>query len=280
MIRMYTRLGAEIAADQARAMTFPAGEQHIVPGKGAQGPLAVLMCGSGAEDLVSAAMAIDAARRAGRRTALVLPYLPGARQDRGIPFGAEVYARLINAVHADRVIALDPHSPVMPGLLDNLEIHPLPRLVRQCVGQRVADTRRTPYVGVIAPDDGAVERSGAVAAALDLPLFRARKHRDFATGTLSGFTCESLPTQGRLLVVDDICDGGGTFAGLATATGLGPDRLDLWVTHGVFSGRSAQLRDHFGTIHTTDSHPGHTNPAVGAVIHPVTQTLIREALQS
>lgn len=280
MIQMLTHRDGITAPDDARAMTFPAGEQHIVLGEDATGPLAVLVRGAGAEDMVAAAMAIDAAKRAGRRTALVIPYLPGARQDRGTPLGAEVYARLINAIGADRVIALDPHSPVMPSLIENLAIHPLPRLVRRVMTRRVADIRMSPYVGVIAPDAGATARARAVAAALSLPLFQARKHRDFATGKLSGFTCEPLPKTGRLLVVDDICDGGGTFAGLAAATGLGPDRLDLWVTHGVFSGRAAQLRDHFGQIHTTDSHPGHANPAVGAVIHPITPTLIREALQS
>lgn len=280
MLQMFTRGVSGVIPDGARTMTFPAGEQHIVPSQNPQGPLAVLVRGAGTEDLVSAAMAVDAARRAGRSTALVLPYLPGARQDRGVPFGAEVYARLVNAVRADRVLAVDPHSPVMPGLIENLEIHPLPRLVRAALAHRVADTRTVPYIGVIAPDAGAVTRAGAVAEALELPLFRAGKHRDAATGKLSGFSCEELPEQGRLLVVDDICDGGGTFAGLAAVTGLGPERLDLWVTHGVFSGRAPQLREHFGAIHTTDSHPGHAHPEVGAVIHPVTPALIREALQS
>lgn len=280
MIQMFTRGTHGVIPDGARCLTFPAGEQHIVPGQDPQGPLAVLVRGAGAEDLVSAAMAIDAARRTGRSTALVLPYLPGARQDRGLPFGAEVYARLINAVGADRVLAADPHSPVMPSLIENLEVHPLARLVRAAMTRRVADARTVSYVGVIAPDAGAVDRAGAVATALGLPLFRAGKRRDPATGKLSGFTCEALPAQGRLLVVDDICDGGGTFAGLAAVTGLGPERLDLWVTHGVFSGRAAQLREHFGEIHTTDSHPGHANPDVAAVIHPLTPILIREALQS
>lgn len=279
MIEMYTRRDGTVTPDGARTMMFPAGEQHVVPGRDTDEALAVLVRGAGAEDLLAAAMAIDAAHREGRATALVIPYLPGARQDRGTPFGAEVYARLINAMGADRVIALDPHSPVMPALIDHLEIHPLARLVRSVMAGRIADTRVSPYVGIIAPDAGATGRARSVADALGLPLHQARKHRDFATGRLSGFTCDPLPAEGRLLVVDDICDGGGTFAGLATATGLGPERLDLWVTHGVFSGRAAQLREHYGQVHTTDSHPGHTNPTVGAVIHPVTPTLIREALQ-
>ncbi|WP_114854384.1 ribose-phosphate pyrophosphokinase [Brachybacterium sp. YJGR34] len=279
MIEMFTLASGTVGPDAGRTMQFPAGEQHVIPADGATGPLAVLVRGAGAEDLVAAGMAIDAARRAGRRAALVLPYLPGARQDRGVPFGAEVYARLLNALGADRVLAIDPHSPVMPALIENLEVYPLSRFVRQALTRRVADAHVSDYVGVIAPDAGAAERSGAVAHALGLPLVQARKHRDFATGALSGFTCDPLPSAGKLLVVDDICDGGGTFRGLAEATGLGPDRLDLWVTHGVFSGRAPQLREHFGHIHTTDSHPGHTHPDVAATIHPLTDTLIREALR-
>ena len=87
-----------------------------------------------------------------------------------------------------------------------------------------------------------------------------RKVRDFATGKLSTFQCEDLPETGRLLVVDDICDGGGTFMGLAQATGLPKERLDLWVSHGVFSRRAAQITSAYGCIFTTDSHPGHRNP--------------------
>ena len=82
------------------------------------------------------------------------------------------------------------------------------------------------YVGLICPDAGAAKRTEAVAEALALPVFYARKKRDFATGRLSGFACEPLPPEGRLIVVDDICDGGGTFRGLAEATGLAPQRLD------------------------------------------------------
>lgn len=278
MIRMFTTRGQQVVPDDGHTLQFPAGEQHAIPGEDT-GPLAVLVQGTSAEDLVLAAMAIDAARRRGRRTALVLPYLPGARQDRGEPFGAEVYARIINTLAADQVWTVDPHSPVMPGLIERLEVYPVARHLRHALTRRVADEHLGDHVGVIAPDDGATERSGAAATALGVPLFRAHKHRDFATGKLSGFTCDPLPTEGRLLVVDDICDGGGTFRGLADATGLGPERLDLWVTHGVFSGRAGQLKEHFGAIHTTDSHPGHDRADVAATIHPITDTLIREALR-
>jgi len=103
-------------------------------------------------------------------------------------------------------------------------------------------------------------------------VFKAEKKRDFETGQLTGFTCEEL-LEGRYLVVDDICDGGGTFRGLAAATGLPKENLDLWVSHGVFSGAAGELNNHYGNIFCTDSHPGHTNPEVNASILPLASIL-------
>lgn len=262
-----------------RVMQFPAGEQHLtINAPETEHPFIAIMRGTSAEDLAQAGMWVDSVHQRKDKATLAIPYLPGARQDRGNPFGAKVYANLINALGADRVIAVDPHSDVMPSLINNLRTYPVARLITHTLGRRVSDGWTTPYVGIIAPDEGARQRAGSVAHRLGLPLYQALKHRDFDTGQLSGFSCEDLPEEGRLLVVDDICDGGGTFRGLAEATGLGPDRLDLWVTHGVFSGKAGLLTEHFGSIHTTDSHPGHSNAEVGATIHPLIGTLIQEAL--
>ena len=102
------------------------------------------------------------------------------------------------------------------------------------------------------------------ADALGLPLLTATKTRDFDTGKLTSFEVPQLPRSGRVLVVDDICDGGGTFRGLATAAGIGRDRLALWVSHGIFSGAAGELTGHFAQIFTTDSHPGARRADVGA----------------
>ena len=261
-------------------MTFPAGEQHIKEHAGDnETPVCVRIDGTDMNEYASAAMWIDLQHQRGAQVTAAIPYLPGARQDRGRPFGAKVYADLINAMHADRVVAVDPHSPVIVELIDNLVVYPLARIVRRAVGKKYDGHWETPYVGVIAPDAGAVERAGDVAAALHLPLYKASKTRDFETGRLSGFQCEDLPSEGRLLVVDDICDGGGTFRGLAEATGLPKERLDLWVTHGVFSGAADKLRDHFGRIHTTDSHPGHTREGVATHVYPLAPILIGESIK-
>lgn len=262
------------------AMTFPAGEQHIKDhAPDSDTPLCVVVTGTDMNEYTSAAMWIDLQHQRGHKVTALIPYLPGARQDRGRPFGAKVYADLINAMHADRVVAVDPHSPVITELVDNLDVFPVTRLIRKSVGQYLAGEWENPYVGVIAPDAGAVDRATATGRALHLPMYKAEKHRDFETGKLSGFSCEPLPDAGRLLVVDDICDGGGTFRGLAEATGLPKERLDLWITHGVFSGAAGKLRNHFCRIHTTDSHPGHAREGVATDIHPLLPTLIGEVLK-
>ncbi|MCJ1715561.1 phosphoribosyltransferase family protein [Curtobacterium sp. VKM Ac-2922] len=236
-------------------MRFPAGESHVKVAVEHDAPadlteIATLR-GTDGNDLLMLGMWADAVRQRGSRSVALVPYLPGARQDRGLPFGAKVYADVLNGFHLDQVIAFDPHSPVIVGLVDNLTVVTSEQVVRDAV----LDVDGDAYTGIIAPDKGAVARATAVAETCGLPLFRAEKHRNPDTGKLDGFTCEPLPADGRFLVVDDICDGGGTFMGLAGSTGLPKERLGLWVSHGVFSGRAPQLADHFGEIVTTDSYP-------------------------
>ncbi|MEV5068962.1 ribose-phosphate pyrophosphokinase [Microbacterium sp. LMI12-1-1.1] len=251
------------------SMYFPAGEAHIkiANENDGKGPLTEVarVYGADGNDLFTLAMWADAARRRDALTVLQMPYLPGARADHFdfVPFGAEVYARFINGMGVDQVVVFDPHSGVMPGMLNNVIVLESTRLVRKHVVGHADRGGPQRYDGIIAPDKGAVTRAAMVAGACHLPLYRAEKRRDPDTGKLSGFTCEPLPETGRFLVVDDICDGGGTFMGLAQATGLPKERLGLYVSHGVFSGRAYALHEHFGEIWTTDSMPH--RPAMGRI---------------
>lgn len=245
--------GGNPVAPTFSTMRFPAGEAHVKVavehGSPADLTEIATLRGTSGDDLLMLGMWADAVRQRGAKSVALVPYLPGARQDRGLPFGARVYADVLNGFHLDQVIAFDPHSPVIVGLVERLTVVTSERVVRDTV------VAGSDYSGVIAPDKGAVARATAVADACGLPVFRAEKHRNPDTGKLDGFSCEPLPDTGRLLVVDDICDGGGTFMGLAGSTGLPKERLGLWVSHGVFSGRAPQLADHFGEIVTTDSYP-------------------------
>ncbi|QIK63332.1 ribose-phosphate pyrophosphokinase [Leucobacter viscericola] len=244
----------------AEPFRFPGGEWHLrVPT--AEAPAFARVTGCDANDLVVLGLWADWVHSLGHRAVAHLPYLPAARADRGTPFGAQVYANLINTCNLDEVVVFDPHSPVAPSLINNVRIVESTAVI----AERVIPSGN--YEAILAPDAGAVHRAQLVADRMGLPLFTATKSRDFDTGKLTGFHApENLPRLGRVLVVDDICDGGGTFMGLAKATGLHRDQLDLWVSHGIFSGRAPQLRESYGTVFTTDSHPGAANPEVAAEI--------------
>ena len=254
--------------------TFPGGEHHLrnIPEFDEPVTWVAVVRGADPNDLVQAALLADVAHYRGDDFNLLLPYVPAARADRGTPFGLYVYARLINAMSASKVLVLDPHSPAaarcIPGLVqvDHTEI----------VERAVKTSLHPHYDAVIAPDEGARDRAAAVAARLGVDVYQAEKKRDFDTGEILGIRMtEPFPPSGRYLVVDDICDGGGTFLGLADALDLPVEQLGLWVTHGIFSGNAPKLRHCFGQILTTDSHAGCRRLGVASSILPAFTYLIQ-----
>jgi ribose-phosphate pyrophosphokinase len=110
------------------------------------------------------------------------------------------------------------------------------------------------YRGVIGPDAGSTERASAVAQRLGLPVHICSKKRDPATGRLSGYVApqEVIDNPGEYLVVDDICDGGGTFLLLTDAVS-DEHILDLWVSHGGFTKRLYALMTRYRRVITTNS---------------------------
>jgi ribose-phosphate pyrophosphokinase len=188
---------------------------------------------------------------------LYMPFAFGARQDRrnisgDILFGAKYYADIINAVGFNEVAIVDPHSNVIAGLINNRRIISAGDVLRAGMGAKFGSY----YAGVIAPDAGASARAYDVAEKIGAPkVIQAWKHRDVADGHITGFGIEPIEA-GEYLIVDDICDGGGTFNGLASILPEGVV-CDLYVTHGIFSQGLRELRKNFKRIITTDSLPNY-----------------------
>lgn len=193
-------------------------------------------------------------------TVVVIPYFPGARADRGTPFGVGVYSNFLRYMFVDGVIVFDPHSGVLPEQFrnghQNATLHtynPSDLFSLSHVRSQLPE-----YTAIIAPDKGAVNRATSVADVLGVPVFEAEKIRDFETGKISSVTLKNFTgatDKDQFLVVDDICDGGGTFAALAEHSGIPKDQIDLYVSHGVFSGVSAQiLPKHYRNIYSTNSY--------------------------
>lgn len=208
------------------------------------------------ESFMTALFYVDALTERGNKVSnLVLPFVPGARQDRLNPAGdflftAKSVAREINARGFDRVIIQDPHSNVITGLIDRTVVAPLDPLTYWFAEQK--------YDAIIAPDAGAGARTRELADALKkysskgIEVVQAFKHRDVETGKLSGF--EVTVEEGKkYLVFDDICDGGGTFIGLGQKILKQDAKADLFVTHGIFSKGTRELNRYFEKVVTTDS---------------------------
>lgn len=200
-------------------------------------------------------LAVDALRRMGvTKINLFIPYFPGARQDRvmvpGEPLTVKVYADIINAMKLDKVTVFDPHSEVTPALLQNCEVISNHTFIEEVI-KRIGGNVR-----LISPDGGALKKIYKLSEYLGgIAVTECGKSRDVKTGKLSGFRVfdESLE-DADCLIVDDICDGGGTFTGLAEALkNKGAGRLYLAASHGIFNKGFDIFGGYFQRIFTTNS---------------------------
>lgn len=206
------------------------------------------------EELLEVALVGNAARHAfphaDRR--LICPYLPYARQDRvcfmGEAFALEVVAQLLRD-NFDLRIVWDVHSAVAQHLIPFLISQP----ASDFASKINVDSNTTV---VVAPDTGAHERALGVAEALHCRLAQATKKRNSDNGLLAIPEIEGDVEGATVLMVDDICDGGRTFINLAhVLRQRGVARVELYVTHGIFSNGFDDLRKVIDHIYCPNVHP-------------------------
>lgn len=239
------------------SLTFSGGEPHIkIHAKGTiNKPVVISHRINNFEDFGLTLMAIDALKRLEvPGIELFIPYFPGARQDRvmvkGEALSVKVYADILNSLDLDRVIIFDPHSEVAPALINNCKSIDNSYFIKKCL-EKIDEE-----VLLIAPDAGSLKKAHALAVKLGgLTVIECSKKRDPRTGQLSGFVVHAEDLQKKsCLIVDDICDGGGTFLGLADKLqDKNCGKLYLAVSHGIFSKGLSELQKQFTQIFTTNS---------------------------
>lgn len=166
-----------------------------------------------------------------KRVYLQIDYLPYGRQDKAVSndatFALWPFASIINSLNFEEVFIMDPHSKIALSAIDRSRaVYP-----HGPVQQAFTITRSEI---VCYPDKGAKNKYQ------DLYKFDARifgnKTRDQATSRITGYELVGECTDRRILIVDDICDGGATFKILAAALYEGrAEDVNLFVTHGLFS---------------------------------------------
>ncbi len=190
-----------------------------------------------------------------RAVTLILPYLPYGRADRrfssGDCFGVATFARLVNSANV-LTVTLDAHSAQGLTYFDRIKDLPSNQFIESAYTDFACGEPND--VTVLFPDKGARERYAAVGNRY-AHVLHCSKERDLLTGKLHGFNVpEATDFQTKkVLIVDDICDGGGTFNGIADSLKDYGLELGLYVTHGIFSKGISELSRRFKKIYTTDS---------------------------
>lgn len=235
--------------------TFSGGEPHIKIKEVVTGAVTITQRITSFNDVGFVLLATDALRRMNiKEINLFIPYFPAARQDRvmvsGEALSVKVYADIINSQNYEKVTVFDPHSEVTPALLNNVEIIDNHEFVKRCLETIKED------IVLISPDGGALKKIYKLSAYLGgIEVIECSKKRDVKTGKLSGFTVYANDLNQKTgVVIDDICDGGGTFLGLGKALQeKNSGDLHLIVSHGIFNKGFEQLEDIYKTIFTTNS---------------------------
>ena len=166
----------------------------------------------------------------GVQSTLYIDYLPFARQDKNVSndacFGLFPFAEMLNNLEFQRVTILDPHSNVALQTIDrSTACYPLDE-VKHAVHVTKADK-------IVYPDHGALVKYMKL---YNYPYAWANKERDAASGEVLSVDVVGQVAGQRLLIVDDICDGGATFIHLAEALyNAEAYSVDLFVTHGLFT---------------------------------------------
>jgi ribose-phosphate pyrophosphokinase len=204
------------------------------------------------DDVMSLLMASDAVDRQynNAKKNLNLAYVPYARQDRvcneGESLSISVLANLINSCNWKEVNIVDPHSDVTPALIRNCKVKESYEVLKKNLNDYY----------IVAPDAGAYKKAHKWAQQKQAKgVITANKIRDISTGEIKNISANTDVKNLKLLVVDDILDGGKTFIELAKCL-KGYEKLELFVTHGIFSKGVKELTDSYEHIYTTNSFHG------------------------
>ncbi|MEK7434436.1 MAG: phosphoribosyltransferase family protein, partial [Cyanobacteriota bacterium] len=144
----------------------------------------------------------------------------------------------------------DPHSEVCLALINNAEAISNYEFVEGVLKDK------SNYL-IASPDAGAYKKIFKLCQYLNYQeeILTCNKIRNVENGHIKSITVSVNDFHGKdIYIVDDICDGGGTFILLAQELKKrNCGKVNLIVSHGIFSHGEETLKQHVDTIYTTNS---------------------------
>ena len=192
-----------------------------------------------ADNLMELLLMIDAAKRASAyKVIAVIPYYGFARQDRKdkprVAIGAKLVANMIMAAGADRVVTMDLHAAQIQGYFDI----PVDHLESSAIFIPYIESLFLPNLTFAAPDVGSANRIREVASFFETDMVICDKHRKRANEIASMVVIGDVNDR-DIVLIDDICDTGGTLAKSALLMKeKGARSVRAFCTHPVLSGKA------------------------------------------
>ena len=191
------------------------------------------------DNLMELLLMIDAARRASAyKIVVVMPYYGYARQDRKdkprVAIGSKLIANLLVAAGADRIITMDLHAPQIQGYFDI----PVDHLDSSAIFIPYIEKLKLQNLTFAAPDVGSTNRVREIASYFSSEMVICDKHRKRANEIASMVVIGDV-TDKDIILIDDICDTGGTLAKAANLLkDKGAKSVRALCTHPVLSGKA------------------------------------------
>jgi ribose-phosphate pyrophosphokinase len=191
------------------------------------------------DNLMELLLMIDAAKRASAyKVIAVIPYYGLARQDRKdrprVAIGSKLVANMLTAAGADRVITMDLHAPQIQGYFDI----PVDHLDSSAIFIPYIENLKLANLTFAAPDVGSANRIREIATYFECEMVICDKHRKRANEIASMVVIGDV-TDRDVVLIDDICDTGGTLVkSAALMKEKGARSVRALCTHPVLSGKA------------------------------------------